>query len=88
MSGPGSTCASRPAATFRCSSFSSPFFVSSSFRPPTSSRKYLTTVQNYRAMEVGGVLMWIALPQFLLAPVVATILRFVDPRLTMALASR
>ncbi len=35
-------------------------------------------------MEVGGVLMWIALPQFLLAPVIATILRFVDPRLTMA----
>src|ERR1700728_4293222 len=28
--------------------------------------------------------MWIALPQFLLAPIVATILRFVDARLTMA----
>ena len=36
-------------------------------------------------MEVGGVLIWIALPQFLLAPVVATLLRFVDARLTMAL---
>jgi MFS transporter, DHA2 family, multidrug resistance protein len=46
---------------------------------------YLTTIQNYRAMEIGGVLMWIALPQFLLAPIVATILRFVDARLTMAL---
>jgi len=45
---------------------------------------YLTTIQNYRAMETGGVLLWIALPQFLLAPVVATILRFVDARLPMA----
>jgi MFS transporter, DHA2 family, multidrug resistance protein len=47
--------------------------------------QYLTTVQNYRAMEVGSVLMWIALPQLLLGPVVATILRFVDARLPMAL---
>jgi MFS transporter, DHA2 family, multidrug resistance protein len=46
--------------------------------------QHLTTVQNYRAMEVGGVLKWIALPQFLTAPVVATILRFVDARLMMA----
>jgi DHA2 family multidrug resistance protein len=46
--------------------------------------QYLTTVQNYRAMEIGGVLAWIALPQFLLAPIVATILRFVDARLVMA----
>jgi DHA2 family multidrug resistance protein len=47
--------------------------------------QYLTVVQNYRAIEVGGVLMLIALPQFLLAPIVATVLRFVDARLTMAL---
>jgi MFS transporter, DHA2 family, multidrug resistance protein len=47
--------------------------------------QYLTTVQNYRAMEIGGVLKWIALPQFLTAPVVATILRFVDARFIMAL---
>jgi len=46
---------------------------------------YLTTVQNYRAIEVGSVLIWIALPQFLMAPVVATALRFVDARLTIAL---
>ncbi len=46
--------------------------------------QFLTTVQNYRAIEVGGVLMWIALPQFLIAPVVATMLRFVEPRLTLA----
>jgi DHA2 family multidrug resistance protein len=47
--------------------------------------QYLTTVQNYRALEVGGVLLWVALPQFLLAPIVATILRFVDARFMMAL---
>jgi DHA2 family multidrug resistance protein len=28
--------------------------------------------------------MWIALPQLLIAPIIATILRFVDPRVTMA----
>jgi MFS transporter, DHA2 family, multidrug resistance protein len=46
--------------------------------------QFLTTVQNFRAIEIGGVLLWIALPQFLLAPTVATILRFVDARLTLA----
>jgi MFS transporter, DHA2 family, multidrug resistance protein len=47
--------------------------------------QFLTTVENYRAIEVGGVLMLIALPQFLLAPIVATVLRFVDARFGMAL---
>ena len=46
--------------------------------------QYLTTVQGYRAMEVGSVLVWIALPQFVLAPVAATILRFIDARLMTA----
>ena len=46
--------------------------------------QYLTTVQGYRAMEVGGVLVWIALPQFLLAPLTATMLRFTDARLLTA----
>jgi MFS transporter, DHA2 family, multidrug resistance protein len=46
--------------------------------------QFLTTVQNYRAIEVGGVLMYIALPQFLIAPAAATILRFVEPRLPLA----
>ena len=32
--------------------------------------QFLTTVQDYRAIEIGGVLLWIALPQFLLAPVI------------------
>jgi DHA2 family multidrug resistance protein len=47
--------------------------------------QFLTTVQDFRAIEIGGVLLWIAVPQFLLAPVVATILRFVEPRLMLAL---
>jgi DHA2 family multidrug resistance protein len=55
--------------------------LSTSFLIP----QFLTTVQNFRAIEVGGVLMWIALPQFLLAPIVATGLRFVEPRLPLAL---
>jgi MFS transporter, DHA2 family, multidrug resistance protein len=46
--------------------------------------QYLTTVQNYRAIEIGGVLKWIALPQFIICPVVATILRFIDARFVMA----
>jgi DHA2 family multidrug resistance protein len=36
-------------------------------------------------LEIGGVLAWIALPQFVLAPITATVLRFVDARLLMAL---
>ena len=47
--------------------------------------QFLTVVQNYRAIEVGGVLLWIALPQFLLAPMVSTLLRFVEPRLPLAI---
>jgi DHA2 family multidrug resistance protein len=46
--------------------------------------QYLTTVQNYRAIEVGSVLAWIALPQFVIAPIAATILRFIDPRIPLA----
>jgi DHA2 family multidrug resistance protein len=48
--------------------------------------QFLTTVQNFRAIEVGGVLLWIALPQVLLAPIIATALRFVEPRLPLALS--
>jgi DHA2 family multidrug resistance protein len=47
--------------------------------------QFLITVQNYRALEVGGALMWIALPQFLVTPVLATILRFLDARVMLAL---
>jgi MFS transporter, DHA2 family, multidrug resistance protein len=47
--------------------------------------QFLGNVQDYRAIEIGGVLLWIALPQFLIAPVTATILRYVEPRITLAL---
>ncbi len=47
--------------------------------------QFLITVQNYRALEVGSALVWIALPQLVLGPLVATILRFVEPRIPMAL---
>jgi DHA2 family multidrug resistance protein len=46
--------------------------------------QYLTTIQHYRALETGDVLIWIALPQLLVAPIVATILLFVDPRIPLA----
>ena len=46
--------------------------------------QYLMTVQDFRALQIGPVLLLIALPQFILAPLVATILRFVDPRIVMA----
>jgi MFS transporter, DHA2 family, multidrug resistance protein len=46
--------------------------------------QFLTTIQGYRALETGSVLLWIAMPQFLIAPIVATILRFVDARLPLA----
>ncbi|WP_448207598.1 MFS transporter [Azospirillum sp. sgz302134] len=46
--------------------------------------QYLITVHNFRALEVGDTLLLIALPQFLLAPIIGTLLRHVDPRVTMA----
>ncbi len=46
--------------------------------------QYLTVVQNFRSLQVGDVLLWIAAPQFLIAPVIATVLRFVDPRYVLA----
>jgi DHA2 family multidrug resistance protein len=47
--------------------------------------QFLTVIQNYRGLETGGVLLWIALPQFLLAPLTALLLRRVDARLLVLL---
>ncbi len=47
--------------------------------------QYLTTIQNFRSLEVGKVLLWIAVPQFLLAPLIATVLRWIDPRIMLAM---
>jgi DHA2 family multidrug resistance protein len=55
--------------------------LSTSFLVP----QFLTTVRNFRAIEIGGVLGLIALPQFLLSPVIALILRVIEPRLILAI---
>jgi MFS transporter, DHA2 family, multidrug resistance protein len=41
---------------------------------------YLQTVQNFRELQVGAVLLWIALPQFVLIWPLAAMLRYVDAR--------
>jgi DHA2 family multidrug resistance protein len=46
---------------------------------------YLTRVQGLRSLQIGDVLNWIALPQFLIVPLVALVLRWVDARLMLAL---
>ena len=46
--------------------------------------QYLTTVQGYRALQTGDVLLWIALPALLLAPAVAWLVKRTDGRLVMA----
>ena len=46
---------------------------------------YLTRVQGLRALQIGDVLNWIALPQFVLVPLVALALRRIDARLLIAL---
>jgi MFS transporter, DHA2 family, multidrug resistance protein len=45
---------------------------------------YLQTVQNYRELQVGAVLLWIALPQFLIVYPLAVLLRRVDGRWPLA----
>ncbi len=48
---------------------------------------YLQTVQNFRELQVGSVLLWIALPQLLLAVPVATMLKRMDGRWVLAFGS-
>jgi DHA2 family multidrug resistance protein len=47
--------------------------------------QYLTTVQDFRALQVGKVLLLIALPQFILGPAIAVLLRWIDPRFVLAI---
>ncbi|HVJ43010.1 MAG TPA: MFS transporter [Dongiaceae bacterium] len=47
--------------------------------------QYLTNVQGYRALQIGDVLLLIALPQLLLAPMIALLLQRIDSRITIAL---
>jgi DHA2 family multidrug resistance protein len=46
---------------------------------------YLTRIQGLRALQIGDVLNWIALPQFVLVPLVALALRRTDARLLIAI---
>jgi DHA2 family multidrug resistance protein len=46
---------------------------------------YLTRVQGLRALQIGDVLNWIALPQIVLVPLIAWLLRYLDARLMLAL---
>ncbi|MBV8410371.1 MAG: MFS transporter [Alphaproteobacteria bacterium] len=45
---------------------------------------YLTRVQGLRSLQIGDVLNWIALPQVVLVPSIAWVLRYVDARLMFA----
>jgi DHA2 family multidrug resistance protein len=46
---------------------------------------YLTRIQGLRALQIGDVLNWIALPQFILVPLVALALRRIDARLLLSI---
>jgi DHA2 family multidrug resistance protein len=46
---------------------------------------YLTRVQGLRALQIGDTLNWIALPQFVLVPLAALLLRRTDARILIAL---
>ncbi len=44
---------------------------------------YLTRIQGLRDLQIGDVLNWIALPQFVLVPLIALLLRWIDARLML-----
>jgi MFS transporter, DHA2 family, multidrug resistance protein len=48
---------------------------------------YLQVVQDYRELQVGAVLLWIALPQFLIVLPLGWLLSCVDPRWVLALGA-
>jgi DHA2 family multidrug resistance protein len=47
--------------------------------------QFLGPVRGYRALEVGDTLVWIAIPQLLVCPLAAVMLRRLDPRLVSSL---
>ena len=47
--------------------------------------QFLTTVQLLRPLQIGPALTWIALPQFVLIPLTALLIRVVDARLVFAM---
>jgi DHA2 family multidrug resistance protein len=44
---------------------------------------YLTRIQGLRDIQIGDVLNWIALPQIVLVPLVAMLIRYIDARLVL-----
>jgi DHA2 family multidrug resistance protein len=48
---------------------------------------YLQAVQNFRELQVGSVLLWIALPQFAIVLPLAALLKRVDARIVLALGA-
>lgn len=55
--------------------------LSSNFIVP----QFLTQVAGFRPQQVGQILLWVALPQFLIGPLVGVALRYVDARIMMVL---
>jgi MFS transporter, DHA2 family, multidrug resistance protein len=49
---------------------------------------YLTRVQGLRDLQIGDALNWIALPQFVLVPLVALLLKRIDARPLLVLGPR
>jgi DHA2 family multidrug resistance protein len=47
--------------------------------------QYLASVQGFRSLQTGDVLLWIAAPQLILAPLVGKLLQHVDARLPLAM---
>ena len=47
--------------------------------------QYLQAVRGFRALQVGGTLMWIAAPQLIFCPLAALMLRRTDPRLVSSI---
>ncbi|MDB5393227.1 MAG: hypothetical protein JWM91_733 [Rhodospirillales bacterium] len=47
--------------------------------------QYLEAVRNFRALEVGDTLIWIAIPQLIICPISAFVLRRTDPRIAPVL---
>jgi DHA2 family multidrug resistance protein len=41
---------------------------------------YLAQIQNYNAMQIGEVIMWMGIPQLFLIPLVPLLMRFVSPK--------
>jgi len=54
--------------------------LSSNFIVP----QFLTQVVGFRPQQVGQILLWVALPQFLIGPAVGIVLRYIDARILMA----